>query len=190
MDTLFHFVFPLIIILAARPNIKHKITIAIIFALLASLFIDLDHFGPLLARGTFHNVFVTLLIPAALFVLAMKFEKKGNNFKNMSLILLLVLFSHPIADMFTEGGVALFYPITDQRFDFTGLSVLSPIPINTGSDAYIVSTAGVGLTIYFLMLLGIIFVEDFVTILKKEKRIDRAIEKTIKKEESRIEKDL
>lgn len=110
-DILFHFIFPIIAMLATRPKVKHRITTIIILAFIGSVVMDLDHFDPFVARGTFHNIFVTLLIPLVLIVLAFMYEKKGTYYKNLSIVLLLVLFSHTIADMFSEGEVKLFYPI-------------------------------------------------------------------------------
>lgn len=190
-DSLFHFIFPIIAMLAARPKIKHRITTIVLFAFIASFVIDLDHFGPFVARGTFHNIFVTLLIPVILIILSFIYEEKGTYYKNLSITLLLVLFSHPILDLFDEGGVKLFYPISDKNYILTGFNIPSPVSINVpGITAYILTASGIGLTIYFLMLLSIIFVEDFITVFKKIKEPNKAFLKTLQKEEKEIKKEL
>ena len=190
-DILFHFIFPIIAMLATRPKVKHRITVIVLFAFIASFVIDLDHFGPFVARGTFHNVFVTVLIPVIFIILAFIYEKKGTYYKNLSITLLLVLFSHPILDMFDEGGVNFFYPISNTVYSLTEFNIASPIPINVpGITAYILKAEGVGLTIYFSMLLSIIFVEDFITVLQKIKEPDKAFLKTLQKEENKIRKEL
>lgn len=185
MDTLFHFIFPLIAMLAARIKVKHSITVSITLAASTAL-LDVDHFFGLVARGTFHNIFVTVLFPIILFLI---FFKKGNKkYMHLSLILLLFLVSHPILDMFTEGGVELLYPFSEQKYDLSKFSLTVPLP--SGVNAYVVSTAGVGLTIYFLLILSVIFIDDFLKYFEKDKKIGYTFEQTLKKEEKKIEKEL
>lgn len=124
MDTLFHFIFPLIAMMAARIKVKHSIRVSIILAAAAAL-IDVDHFFGLVARGTFHNIFVTVLFPIVLFLIF--FKKKNKHYMHLSLILLLFLVSHPILDMFTEGGVELFYPFSNQMYDLSKFSLTIPL---------------------------------------------------------------
>jgi membrane-bound metal-dependent hydrolase YbcI (DUF457 family) len=152
-----------------------------------AVFLDIDHFIGV-TRGSLHNIFVTLLLPIILFILALKLEKKGDYYKNVSLVLLLFLFSHPILDMFTEEGVVLFYPFSTQFYDLSYLSLTIVLP--SGIQAYVISTAGVGLTIYFLMVLSAIFVEDFLKVLKRERKLEKALVKTMEEEEKKIEKEL
>lgn len=186
IDALFHFVFPLIAILTARIRIKHKIGTCLTLATIA-VFLDVDHFVGA-TRGSLHNIFVTLLLPIVLFILAFKFERKGDYYKNVSLVLLLFLFSHPILDMFTEGGVMLFYPFSTQYYDLSHLSLTITLP--SGIQGYIISTAGIGLTTYFLMILSVMFVEDFLKIFKRERKLEKAFIKTVEEEEKKIEKEL
>jgi len=186
MDALFHFIFPLIALMAARVKIKHEIPVALGLAFSAAM-LDIDHFFGMVARATLHNIFVVLFFPLALFILSMKFEKGGTYYKNVTLTLLLFLFSHPISDMFNVGeGVALFYPFSSTYYSFSGLDL--SVPLSGGSPGYIVSTGGIGLTIYFLMILGVIFIEDFLNIFRKEGKIIKSIKETFQKEESEIEK--
>ena len=195
MDTLFHFIFPLIAILAARIKVKHKISIIFGLALVTAL-LDIDHFFGV-PRGTLHNIFITLILPMFFLLLSFKFEK-GDYYKNISLILLLFLFSHTILDMFTEGGVKLdmfteggvklFYPFSDQSYDLTKFLISIQLP--SGIEVHLISTSGIGLTIYFVMILSVIFVEDFIRYLKREKRVEKAFLETIQAEEKKIEKGI
>jgi hypothetical protein len=72
MDTLFHFIFPIIAALAARLNVKHPIK-SILAAAVLTVLIDVDHFIGL-ERIAFHNVFVTILLPLALLYLSFHFK--------------------------------------------------------------------------------------------------------------------
>ncbi len=171
---------------AARVKIKYKIRTMLLLASLAAL-IDVDHYFGLETRGTLHTIFVTAFIPLILFVLAMKYEKRRDYYKNVSLALFLVLLSHPIADYFTEGCVRFLYPITTDCYEFTGY-LYATLP--TGQNVYVISSAGIGLTIYFLMILGILFIEDFLKLLKKDKHIEKAFVETVEEEERKIKREL
>lgn len=138
MDSLFHFVFPLIIALAARVHLKHGL-LWVLGLSLAAVLLDLDVF--FVHRATLHNLFVTLLLPAILVAFAFQYEKRGNKYKTLSLLLLLFLLSHTILDMGTESGVQLLYPFTDQVYQFSG-GVSVGLPIGSG---YLVSGLGISL---------------------------------------------
>ena len=186
MDALFHFIFPLIALLAARVKIKHEVPVMLGLAFSAA-FLDIDHFFGMVARGTLHNIFVVLLLPLTLFIVSLKFEKGGTYYKNVALTLLLFWFSHPVSDMFNPGeGVLLFYPFSNTIYNLSGLDLT--VPLAGGSTGYIISTGGIGLTIYFLMILGVIFIDDFLEIFKKEGKILKAIKDTIFSEERKIAK--
>jgi membrane-bound metal-dependent hydrolase YbcI (DUF457 family) len=170
--------------MAARVKVKHSIRVSIALAAVTAL-LDVDHFFGFTARATFHNIFVVVVFPLILFLI---FLKKGNKqYMNLSLALLLFLVSHPIVDMFTEGGVAIFYPISEQKYDLSKFS----LPMFTAfGQGYVISTAGVGLTIYFLLVLGVIFIEDLLNYFREDKTIEYTFGKTVKKEEKKIEKEL
>ena len=183
MDSVFHLVFPLIIALAARVHLKHGLGWILGLALVTVL-LDLDVF--FIHRATFHNLFVVLLLPAVLVALAFQYEKVGNKYKTLSLLLLLFLFSHTILDMGTEAGVQLLYPFTDQVYQFTGgVSVSLP----TG-EGYLISGLGMSLLLYFFLLLLVLFVEDFVKYFEKDRNVERALKDTIRKEEKKLKKQL
>lgn len=171
--------------MAARVKVRHSIRVSIILAGAAAL-LDVDHFFGLVARGTLHNIFVTALFPMVLFLI---FFKKGNKkYMHLSLILLLFLASHPILDMFTEGKVELFYPVSEKQYDLSGLSFT--VPLQSGQPGYIISGSGIGLTIFFLLILSVIFIEDFLNYFRKDKGIGYIFGETVKKEEKKIEKEL
>jgi len=183
MDSVFHLIFPLIIALAARVHLKHGLGWILGLAL-ATVLLDLDVF--FIHRATFHNLFVTLLLPAILVALAFQYEKRGNRYKTLSLLLLLFLLSHTILDMGTESGVQLLYPFTDQVYQFIGgISVSLP-----AGEGYLVSGLGISLLLYFFLLLLVLFVEDFVKYFEKDRNVERALKDTIRKEEKKLKKQL
>jgi len=183
MDSLFHFVFPLIIALAARVHLKHGL-LWVLGLSLAAVLLDLDVF--FVHRATLHNLFVTLLLPAILVAFAFQYEKRGNKYKTLSLLLLLFLLSHTILDMGTESGVQLLYPFTDQVYQFSG-GVSVGLPIGSG---YLVSGLGISLLLYLFLLILVLFVEDFVKYFERDRNVERAFKDTIKKEEKKLKKEL
>jgi len=190
MDTLFHFIFPFFALMIARIKFKHRLPIALLLAASTAL-LDVDHFFGMVPRGTLHNIFVTLLLPLSIFALTFVFEKKGTYIKNIGLTLALFWFSHTIADMFTGSDtVKLFYPLSNAGYSLTGFQILSPIPMANGFYPEIVSSAGIGLTIYFVMILSVIFVEDFIRFLTHGRKPERALRKTVRLEEKRIGKEM
>jgi hypothetical protein len=172
MDTLFHFIFPIIAALAARLNIRHQIKTILSLAFLTVL-LDLDHLMPGLERALLHNIFIVFLIPLALLLLS--FEFKTDRYKKGFLFLLIMfLSSHTIIDMFsnmdytsgvgirTGDGVALFYPLDNTRYyvDFNiSVPSLSVLPYTT--DGYLASSLGVGILLYFIFIvLPCLFMDD------------------------------
>jgi len=183
MDSLFHFIFPLIIALAARVHLKHGLFWVFGLAL-ATVLLDLDVF--LIHRATFHNLFVVLLLPAVLVALAFQYEKIGSKYKTLSLLLMLFLVSHTILDMGTESGVQLLYPFIDQVYQFTG-GVSVGLPVGSG---YLVSGLGLSLLLYLFLLILVLFVEDFVKYFDRDRNVERAFKDTIRKEEKKLKRGL
>jgi membrane-bound metal-dependent hydrolase YbcI (DUF457 family) len=176
MDPLFHFIFPLIAILAARITFrKHSIPIIIAIAL-SSVLLDVDHFFGLVARGTFHNLFVTVLLPVSL--LALSFHYGTEKHRQISIALLIVLTSHIALDMFSEGAVYLAYPLSAQKMSLAALSLV------TQEGYYIISSSSIGLLVYFAMLSGCFFLEDIdFFLLKRHISLRYAIKDALRKEE-------
>lgn len=187
-DSLFHFVFPFLAIMATGLKIKHRIAVAFTLAMLAVL-LDVDHLFGMVARGTLHNVFVTLLLPLGLFVVALKFEKTGTFWKTVTLMAALVLFSHPMVDMFVgNAGVHIFYPLSDQMYLFNFIQI--PLTLSNGTVVSVISSEGIGMSMFVLFIFGVIFVEDFVNMLAKTKDPEAAFIEAIEKEERNIERQL
>jgi membrane-bound metal-dependent hydrolase YbcI (DUF457 family) len=183
MDSMFHFVFPLIVALAAKVHLKHGLEWVIGLSL-ATVLMDLDVF--MVHRATLHNLFVVVLIPVIFFLIALKYEKRGSKYKTLSLVLLLFLFSHTLLDMGTEAGVQLFYPLSSEVYQFNwGISVGLP-----PGQGYLISGLGISLLMYFFVLLLVLFVEDFVKYLAKDKSVEKAFNETMIKEKRRIRKEL
>jgi membrane-bound metal-dependent hydrolase YbcI (DUF457 family) len=183
MDSVFHLIFPLIIALAARVHLKHGLGWILGLAM-TTVLLDLDVF--FIHRATFHTLFVVLLLPAVLAALAFQYERRGNKYKTLSLLLLLFLLSHTILDMGTEAGVQLLYPFTDQVYQFTGgISVSLP-----AGEGYLISGLGISLLLYFFLLLLVLFIEDFVRYFEKDRNVERALKDTIRKEEKKLKRQL
>lgn len=180
MDSLFHFVFPIIAALAARLHLKHPIK-SILAAAIIAVLLDLDHFIGF-ERATFHNIFVTILIP--LILLYLSFHLKLNRYyKGFFILLLIFLSSHLFLDLFSspilgEGigivenkGVAIFYPLSTVKYsiDFNIkiplVSVVPPYSV----EGYIVSSLGFGILVYFIIILvPCIFLDDIIEIMEKK----------------------
>jgi membrane-bound metal-dependent hydrolase YbcI (DUF457 family) len=149
MDSLFHFIFPLMAALAARIHMKHGIPAVLLMASTAVL-IDLDHFIPGGAGAVFHNLFFTLVIPFTM--LSIAYARGSGTQRQAAMCLLLFLFSHTVLDLFSGGTVALFYPITGQQF---------AINFSVAWGGYeIISASGIGLLLYFSILLMCFFLQE------------------------------
>lgn len=167
MDTLFHFFFSLMAGMAVfRGERKHK---PIILLALLSVLIDMDHFFGMDARGTFHNIFIILLIPLIAFFTFYTYEgKKSIRLQTCALILLVMLTGHVTADMFYGGEVKLFYPFSSEDFPVPKFEIL------TANQFYspLISRDGIALAIYFIIMLLAFFVEDLLY-LRNRQRIFR-----------------
>jgi hypothetical protein len=180
MDSLFHFIFPIIAVLAARIRIKHVIKTSIAAASIAVL-LDLDHFIGL-ERALFHNIFVTLLLPLAL--LYFSFHFRTNKYvKGFFFLLLIFLSSHVMLDLFSsptfgsgigigEGsGVALFYPLSNVKYSIN-FNIKIPLEISYPPqtiEGYLVSSLGFGILIYFIIIIvPCLFLEDIIDIAERK----------------------
>jgi len=157
MDPLFHFLFPLIVLLGVKVKIKHKLIVAFFLAFLAIL-PDVDIMIGV-HRATFHNIFVTLLLPLAGVVLAFKYDKPPDFFwRKISILTLAFLISHPIIDLFTPDifihekisenpGVKLLYPLSNEYFR------IPTIPLTVFSDQPNTElNLSLGFLFYFLII--------------------------------------
>jgi membrane-bound metal-dependent hydrolase YbcI (DUF457 family) len=155
--------FPVFTALAAKVHVKHKIRNLLVVGALTVL-IDLDHFVGV-TRATFHNVFVTLLLPIVIIILAFSF-KKSYGLKGFSVLLLIFLSSHLFLDLFSEGTVALFYPLSDKYYNF---SFNIEVPISGGYEGKLISTSGISILIYFvLVFLPCLFLDDIIEVMEKK----------------------
>ena len=181
MDSLFHFVFPIIAALASRLHVKHPMR-TILAAAFITVLIDLDHFIGL-ERATFHNIFVTILIPLILLYLSFLF-RSNRYVKGFFFLLLIFLSSHVFLDLFSnpilgnsigivtnEGGVALFYPLSTTQYAINfniKISLKSNAQPNIIED-YLVSSLGFGILMYFIIILApCLFLDDILEIAEKK----------------------
>jgi membrane-bound metal-dependent hydrolase YbcI (DUF457 family) len=183
MDSLFHFIFPVIATLAAKVHVKHKLRNILIVGALAVL-IDLDHFIGM-ERATFHNVFITVLLPIIIIILAFNFKAKYN-VKGFSILLLIFLSSHTFLDLFSgKPGVALFYPINDTYYSVEfGITVPMPTKFAPSLiEGYVISSLGLGLLFYFIIvILPCLFLDDIIEIMEKKHESFRKAIKSLGKQ--------
>ncbi|MEK6954740.1 MAG: metal-dependent hydrolase [Candidatus Micrarchaeota archaeon] len=161
MDSLFHFIFSIIAALAVDLHKKHKLPF-VIFAASFAVAIDFDHFlgwDPSYIKPL-HNIWVAFFLPLLLFYLAYHYERNkkpyGIEAQKFFLVLLAMLTGHLVADMF-YGDIRLLYPLTNAAYSFSDLPIPQPI------EKYdFVTTQGVALLFYSLILLPILFAEEFI----------------------------
>ncbi len=116
MDPLFHFIFPVLILLALKIE-PRKVLLLSPFTLLP----DLDALIPP-HRATMHNLVICLIIPM-IFLIYTYYRKK--EYIEHVLIIQFFLISHIFLDI-ESGGVALFYPFTDDAYYFSVSIIMSP----------------------------------------------------------------
>jgi hypothetical protein len=181
MDSLFHFIFPIIAALAARLNVKHPVK-SILGAAVLTVMIDLDHFIGL-ERALLHNVFVTILLPLILLYVAFHF-KMNRYAKGFFLLLLIFSSSHLFLDLFSYNvfgngiginvgsGVALFYPLSNTLYS-ADFNIRIPLTISSppyAIEGYIISSLGFGILLYFvIILLPCLFLDDIIEIAERKK---------------------
>ncbi len=156
MDSLYHFLFVFLFMLAARVHIKHH-SFAPFFFGIVTLLPDLDHYFGFKTRATFHNFFITLLIPLLFLLLAMRLEKKGVFYKQLTLLLLVSLAIHPLLDLPGNAGVEYGYPFSTQRYSLGGTGLY--VPIQTGEMAPLVGTLSLVTLVAMIFFIPIFFLE-------------------------------
>ena len=180
MDSLFHFLFPIMGALAARVHLKHGLTNIIGLGFLAVL-IDLDHFFYGFERLLFHNIFFTVALPSAIMITVFLY-KTDYYTKSFSVMLFLFLSSHLILDIFTEPGVAVFYPLSSQYFAIK-FNVYVPIVSRFASEGAVISSYGVGLLLFTVfILLPCMFLDEIIVLMEKKHENFRSALKDVKKE--------
>jgi membrane-bound metal-dependent hydrolase YbcI (DUF457 family) len=178
MDSLFHFLFPLIAMLAARIRLSHGL-VTVLGISAAAVLIDVDHYFGFVPRGTFHNVFVTVLLPVTL--LALSFRYGVERHRQISIALLLVMTSHVMLDMFSEGAVYLLYPLSMQQFSLAAFYLM------TAEGYYVVTSSSIGLLIYFCIIGMCFFLEDIdLFLVRKHVQFRYALKYAFRKEEKRL----
>lgn len=180
MDSLFHFLFPIIGALAARVHVKHGIRTIILLGVITVL-IDVDHFIYGFDRMLFHNIFFTVVFPLVI-ILVVFLSKSDYYMKGFSVMLFLFLSSHLILDIFTEPGVALLFPLSAQYY-LLDFNIYVPIASKFSSQGAIVSSAGIGVLIFtVLILFPCMFLDEIIFFMEKKHENFRSALKDVKKE--------
>jgi len=141
-------------------------------------------------RGTLHNVFITVLIPLILIILAFKLEPRTRTkFKELAVANFLFLVAHPILDLFDNLGVQAFYPLSNQFYNFNDFAVR--ITISTGTKAYIAGPQAISIMIFFVVIALVFYLEEVVELMHKHHdNLRHALGLALKEEEKEIEKEL
>jgi len=180
MDSLAHFMLALLAGLAVGLHRKHKVSYIALIALFAVL-IDLDHFLVGLGYETeyrsMHNIFVAILTPLLLFLIACYFEKGTgtDRFQTFFLLLTLMLASHVLADMVGGPGVKLFYPYGQTSYALPDYQLALP------NGWQIIGRDGIYLTIYTVLIFAGALIHDALYYEEhKGMGTAKAIKKTVK----------
>lgn len=122
MQPIEHFLLSLIAGIGVGMHLKGRVRkyfVILILALLTTS-IDLDHLLPIYDQSgikAFHNIFVLVLFPVALFMGFMIFEnnKGKTSYQRISMLLAVMFVGHMFQDGMT-GDLPLFYPMQEGRF--------------------------------------------------------------------------
>ncbi|MBW2977512.1 metal-dependent hydrolase [Candidatus Woesearchaeota archaeon] len=174
MDSLFHFIFSITGGAASGIHTKHNVLTLLSLGFLATI-IDIDHFFGT-PRGTLHNLFLAAVIPLIFFLIF--FMKKKRFYQNICLLIMIFLVGHVVADLFEQGGVMVFYPLSEKIYKIPGSWELGVGEYPAG----LISTDGIAITLYFLIIMTAAFVDDFTYFLEvKHEKPRKAFARTIKK---------
>ncbi len=144
MQSIVHFLLSIVAGLAIAPHIENRTKkYSLIFLLaLATTSIDLDHFLPFYQETgikIFHNVFVFVVFPIALFLAFCLYErKKGSSImQRVSLLLCIMFVGHMFLDAISAGGLPLFYPLSSFKFTIGEMAVASDSPVFSLTSAQV-----------------------------------------------------
>lgn len=180
MDSLFHFVLAIIACMAVGLHRKHGLRIIVLISFFAVL-IDIDHFI-FAGQKYLHNIWLIAIIPIILFFIAYWYEhkqkKRSIRWQTYSLLLLVVMISHAVADYFSSEGLMLFYP-----FSKAVIMIPSWLAMQLPNTPYaIISQASIALLIGFVVILLAHFIEDFIYFVEKKQEPVKTAIKDIKRE--------
>ncbi|MFH1257487.1 MAG: metal-dependent hydrolase [Candidatus Micrarchaeota archaeon] len=183
MDSLFHFVFSVIGALALDLHKKHRMWFVFAAAAFA-VAIDFDHFfniDPNYAKPL-HNIFFVVLVPLILFYFSYRLERnrkpRSTLMQQFWLVVMVMLVGHLIMDMFysIDYRILLFYPLSYASYSFADLPLPTPL-----MKYDFITSQGVALLVYFVVLMTILLVEDFIKWHEeKHENVKRSINDVVK----------
>lgn len=169
MDTLFHIVFGFIAGMAVNMRLKHAPVYVAAVAIMAVL-IDIDHFLFAYSR-TFHTVFITVGIPALLFILAYRYEQGSDAIRYQSLVILLfvMLNGHLVADLF-GSDLRLLYPLSDTAF-----GIPATWEITFAKDSWpLIAPEGIVMAVYGTIIAAAYYAEEVIYFVERQHTSIRA----------------
>lgn len=105
MESIMHFIIPLLILLVAFPRINRKLAVCLAFLALVP---DLDFFIDFTHRFLFHNIFFPVILSSIIYLFTRNLKIFWISFY--------YLMSHLILDL-TVGKVALFWPVYQKLIE-------------------------------------------------------------------------
>jgi len=157
MDSLFHLAVSYLSGMAINPRLNHRPEEVLAVSIL-SVGIDIDHLLFSYPRA-FHTVFIVLLLPSVLFYISYRYERNSESIKyqTLSILLFVMLSAHLLVDLFFEGTIRPFYPVSSFEL------VAPQIEINAIRENWIViSSEGFLLTLNALVVSLGFFAEKFI----------------------------
>ncbi len=167
MDSLFHLVFAFIGGLAIGLHRRHSVHVIGIIALTA-VALDVDHF---FHEGLFHTLWITLVIPLILFLIAFYYERHHNSICLQTYVLLLMVMvnGHLLADLFNGDTLLLLYP-------FSSWTVSLQQQYASVAAGTVVSGDGVATLIYAGVILLGRWVENYIYFFERQHlKIEKAL---------------
>lgn len=108
MDPIYHFLIPVLILLAARADKKLVFLLAPL-----SIIPDFDGLTVTMHRALFHNIFFAVILLAVLYLIIKKFYK--TKFASFLFVASTMFFSHLLLD-FDSYGIAFFFPLDKHAY--------------------------------------------------------------------------
>ncbi len=177
VEPVLHFILPIVILLAFKPNIDKKLVFGLSILTIAP---DFDF---IIGHRVLHNIFFVFFLSILVyflfrFLINLGSVRKEKENKNSFYLSLYYLFFHMLLDM-GRPGIPFFYPLSDRLFgiDFnlitrsfgnggmasleTQANVLnqSIVEATKAQDIWIITTLGVTLLIVFIFLFMISIIQ-------------------------------
>lgn len=121
-DVAFHILISFILALIVNVRLRHKYWLYLMAAIAINFFIDGDHFlAPFFNNvGIFHNMFVFVIIPLAIYGIAFIYgqKKRKGVYPAIALMFFAITLSHLFIDAADGSPIFLQFPLSTTKFIF------------------------------------------------------------------------